>query len=102
MNLEQIDTSAVAIVCDGWDIRYIGSGPISPLIKAHGVEIGTKLVTQDRLLAALERASACESALRRLADESDNEITPGWEGRMRSAIDHANTVLAREGESNES
>lgn len=49
---------------------------------------------QDRLLNALERAARAESALRALADECDNDSTPGWEERMASRIAHANHVLS--------
>ncbi len=49
---------------------------------------------QDRLLAALERAGAAESALRALVDECDNDSTPGWEARMQACILRANHVLA--------
>ncbi|WP_061957160.1 hypothetical protein [Cupriavidus pauculus] len=48
----------------------------------------------DRLLAALERASAAESSLRALVDECDNDSTPGWEERMAGRIAQANRLLA--------
>lgn len=47
-----------------------------------------------RLLAALERAARAESALRRLADECENDCMPGWEERMDECIKQANVVLA--------
>lgn len=34
---------AVAVVCDGYDIRWIGSGPIAPIIENSGVKVGSKL-----------------------------------------------------------
>ncbi|WP_372362879.1 hypothetical protein ACCQ10_09290 [Xanthomonas sp. NCPPB 1325] len=49
---------------------------------------------RDRLLAALERAAAAETALRRLVDECENDMTPGWEDRMTEEISRANTLLA--------
>ncbi|HIC7214866.1 hypothetical protein [Burkholderia stabilis] len=49
---------------------------------------------RDRLLAALERATKAESALRALVDECDNDTTAGWEDRMRIRIDDANRLLA--------
>jgi hypothetical protein len=49
---------------------------------------------RDRLLRALERAAAAESALRALVDECDNDSTVGWEDRMKRCIDHANQLLA--------
>lgn len=64
-------SSAVAIVCDGWDIKFVGSGPISSIVENHNIRIGTKLVTQDRLLEALERAAKAESAIQRLAVEME-------------------------------
>lgn len=33
----------VAIICDGWDIRYIGREPIAGIIEKHGLKIGSKL-----------------------------------------------------------
>lgn len=51
-----------------------------------------------RLLAALERASRAESALRRLADECENDSVPGWEERMTECIKHANLVLSADQE----
>lgn len=51
----------------------------------------------DRLLAALERAVKAESALRALVDECDNDLTVGWEERMRARIDDANRLLASSG-----
>lgn len=61
------EISAVAIVCDGWDIRFVGNAPISSIVDNHNIRIGTKLVTQDRLLEALERAAKAESAIHNLS-----------------------------------
>ncbi len=36
----------VAIICDGWDIRFIGSAPIAGIVRKHGLKIGTKLYTR--------------------------------------------------------
>ncbi len=49
---------------------------------------------QLRLEAALERAGAAESALRRLVDECENENILGWEDRMIECIDSANKLLS--------
>ncbi|ARL57150.1 hypothetical protein [Burkholderia pseudomallei] len=49
---------------------------------------------RDRLLAALERATKAECALRALVDECGNDTTAGWEDRMRIRIDDANRLLA--------
>lgn len=52
--------------------------------------------TKDRLLAALERASMAESALRELVDECGNDTHAGWEDRMNYCITRANSILARQ------
>jgi hypothetical protein len=49
---------------------------------------------RDDLLAALVRATAAESALRRLADEWENDHVRGWEDRMNQCIAEANALLA--------
>lgn len=49
---------------------------------------------KDRLLHALERAAAVESALRALVDECDNDKIAGWEERMGTCIDNANRLLS--------
>ena len=49
---------------------------------------------KDILLAALERASAAESMLRRLVDETENDGVIGWEERMTQCIADANKLLA--------
>lgn len=36
-------TDPVAVVCDGYDIRWNGSGPIAPIIERSGVKVGSKL-----------------------------------------------------------
>ncbi|MBR8509620.1 hypothetical protein [Burkholderia cenocepacia] len=50
--------------------------------------------SRDRLLAALERATKAECALRALVDECGNDTTAGWEDRMQILIDDANRLLA--------
>ena len=49
---------------------------------------------KDILLAALERAAAAESMLRRLVDETENDGFIGWEERMTKCIADANKLLA--------
>lgn len=49
---------------------------------------------KDILLAALERASAAESMLRRLVDETENDGVVGWEERITQCIADANNLLS--------
>lgn len=65
-------------------------------LAAHSADArnGEGVGLADRLLAALERASAAESSLRALVDECDNDSTPGWEERMAGRIAQANRLLA--------
>jgi hypothetical protein len=51
-------------------------------------------VYRDRLLSALERAGAAETALRVLVDECDNDMASGWECRMNVCMNNARRLLA--------
>lgn len=46
--------------------------------------------------AVVGEAARVESALRRLADECDNDRVPGWEDRMQACIAESNAVLSRD------
>ena len=66
---------------------------LAQLSARQAAPVGTAPI-KDRLLCALERAAAAETALRRLVDECENDKAPGWEDRMLDCIAVANALLA--------
>lgn len=79
-NLDDDDYAEYSAALDS-----ISSPPISQQLQP---------AAQLRLEAALERAGAAESVLRRLVDECENENIHGWEDRMIECIDSANKLLS--------
>lgn len=81
---------------DGWD-AYIEKRQLALGAWVAATESApTPASVPDGLLAALERAAAAESALRRLVDECENDHVRGWEDRMNQCIAEANALLASE------
>lgn len=48
---------AVAVVCDTYELRWIGSGPIAPIVQRHGIKVGAKLYTHPADQTQAEQAA---------------------------------------------
>ncbi|WP_202863795.1 DUF3850 domain-containing protein [Burkholderia gladioli] len=98
MTLDCVRLKPASVYLDRKEIADMRPDHVVPLyrgpVPADAGEAVASRPEVDRLLAALERAVKAESALRALVDECDNDLTVGWEERMRARIDDANRLLA--------
>lgn len=87
---KNLSWSDARVWCVGYDAGFAAA--LSEVVSESAPSAQEAM--RDRLLSALERASAAETALRNLVDECDNDKVLGWEARMGACIDRANKLLA--------
>lgn len=73
---QQVVGEAVAQICGTWELRWIGAGPISPIVEKHGLKIGDYLYA-----APLEKGdiSAIRVAAEAVLHHFRKDATEFWE-----------------------
>lgn len=78
----------VATICDGWDLRFVGSAPIAEVVRKHGLKIGDTLYIAPPIDLAAVREVIAE--LRDYGDYADRiklgEATDKLEAAIKGGV----------------
>lgn len=91
----QADAEAVAIVGSDFQLGWIGSGPIAPIVAAHNIKVGDKLYTSPSLPAAQGLSDAEKEALTEAIELVTCHGGRGWsdtKNALQRVLDRAATV----------
>ncbi|WP_186158946.1 hypothetical protein [Burkholderia gladioli] len=83
---------AVAVVGTTYQLLWIGSGPIAPIVEQHGIKVGDRLYHGPAAAAAPELVEALSKALQLLTDMGAPE-----EPEDAEVLEAARAALAKAG-----